>query len=414
MIQCALIVNFLFRIGSHNTSCKQSTEESVDTDDDEWYVHEIQEFEKEEQDNKIEGIKPSASIKKKLNYVLVELTATVAEVDYEDCQKHDKEMKDKQERFSSQSLPQIEQDTLIKRKLTGQPLGIDMSVAAKANLPVVSSRNDIDHKKVIMCFQGSEDFEAEVSLSQLHLEDESLNEKKRYYQGHQKFESSPDSDATQSGPDSLMEDTGGSSDNILDSSNQEKKNQKQETVLLQQPHQPLEIKSDPSTLPIMETSYCKNSLPRQEPQPCKNSSSTGSLQHSQKPMKPIFSAIEGPITDPASNQVLAEGGNEREEEWDNDDYGSGGYYDENGEWVEAFGYYDENGDWVETGGYYDDNGKWVEYAGYYDENGDWIDVQLPIEHHQENETYQGDQCCVDDSSSGTKNLAIHEHIVATS
>ena len=67
-----------------------------------------------------------------------------------------------------------------------------------------------------------------------------------------------------------------------------------------------------------------------------------------------------------------------------------------------------------TGGYYDDNGKWVEYAGYYDENGDWIDVQLPIEHHQENETYQGDQCCVDDSSSGTKNLAIHEHIVATS
>ena len=91
--------------------------------------------------------------------------------------------------------------------------------------------------------EGLEDFEAEVSLSQLHLEDESLNEKKRYYQGHQKFESSPDSDATQSGPDSLMEDTGGSSDNILDSSNQEKKNQKQETVLLQQPHQPLEIKS---------------------------------------------------------------------------------------------------------------------------------------------------------------------------
>lgn len=54
----------------------------------------------------------------------------------------------------------------------------------------------------------------------------------------------------------------------------------------------------------------------------------------------------------------------------------GGYYDENGEWIEASGYYDENGDWVETGGYYDENGEWVEYAGYYDENGEWVDVEI--------------------------------------
>ncbi len=54
-----------------------------------------------------------------------------------------------------------------------------------------------------------------------------------------------------------------------------------------------------------------------------------------------------------------------------------GYYDENGEWVEtADGYYDENGEWVEIAdGYYDENGEWVETAGgYYDENGEWVEA----------------------------------------
>ena len=81
---------------------------------------------------------------------------------------------------------------------------------------------------------------------------------------------------------------------------------------------------------------------------------------------------------------------------------SGGYYDENGEWVEGTGataeadaaaaggggYYDENGDWVEKGGYYDESGTYVEYCGYYDENGDWIDVEPPPEQPQEQDQEQ--------------------------
>ena len=60
-----------------------------------------------------------------------------------------------------------------------------------------------------------------------------------------------------------------------------------------------------------------------------------------------------------------------------------GYYDENGEWVEQSGYYDENGDWVETGGYYDENGEYIEYAGYYDENGEWVEVEPPASYYEE-------------------------------
>jgi hypothetical protein len=67
-------------------------------------------------------------------------------------------------------------------------------------------------------------------------------------------------------------------------------------------------------------------------------------------------------------------GQQEEEYWEGND-GSGGYYDDNGEWVEASGYYDENGYWIETGGYYDDNGAWIEYAGYYDDNGEWVEVE---------------------------------------
>ena len=63
---------------------------------------------------------------------------------------------------------------------------------------------------------------------------------------------------------------------------------------------------------------------------------------------------------------------------------AGGYYDENGEWIEgeASGYYDENGDWVETGWYYDENGECIEYAGYYDENGEWVEVEPPASYYE--------------------------------
>lgn len=402
------------RLGSHNTSRRQSTEESIDTDD-EWYKHEIQELEKEEFEKKIECIKPSDSTNSKLSDVLIELTATVAEVEYDDCQRHSKDMKAEQEENPGPWLPPPEGAALLENSFAGPPVGVHIPLTTETNLYVDGSTSDIDHKKVIMCFQGSEDFEAKIGLNQLDLEDEegeSLHDKKRNQQGHSD-ESSPDSDATQSGPDSLMEDTGGSSDNILDSSNQEKKNQRQETVVSQQPLQPLQIKSVPSSLPIVEAvTDSKISLPWQDPQSCKSSSSTGSSRHSRKSMKG-----EVTMTASANYEALAEAGGEREDEWTNDEYVSGGYYDENGEWVEAFGYYDQNGDWVETGGYYDDTGKWVEYAGYYDENGDWIDVEVSLEHQQEQEVYQEEEdqyYAAEDTGGGNSDLGMHERSVASS
>jgi len=75
--------------------------------------------------------------------------------------------------------------------------------------------------------------------------------------------------------------------------------------------------------------------------------------------------------------------------YDQDNYPSGGYYDENGEWVEASGYYDENGDWVETGGYFDENGEWIEYAGYYDDNGEWVEVEPPESYYEQRYADEG-------------------------
>ena len=120
----------------------------------------------------------------------------------------------------------------------------------------------------------------------------------------------------------------------------------------------------------------------------KSSSSSGGSRKSQKSVK---QAVTGSNVTPvnatsASGVTKVEGMPGPDEYDEDDDYYSGGYYDENGEWVEASGYYDENGDWVETGGYYDENGEWIEYAGYYDENGDWIDVEVP----EEDENYYED------------------------
>ena len=56
---------------------------------------------------------------------------------------------------------------------------------------------------------------------------------------------------------------------------------------------------------------------------------------------------------------------------------AGGYYDENGNYIEeAGGYYDENGNYIEeAGGYYDENGNYIEVTGgYYDENGEYVET----------------------------------------
>lgn len=427
-------------MGSHNTSQnpsrRASTEESIDTED-EWYKHEIRELEQEEYEKKIEAIKPSASINSKLSHVLIELTATVAKIEYEDCQKHDKAMKAKQEAIPGPaaqragpprppSTPNPPRAPPHRGGLgpPGPPTGVHQPLAMEVDSmgqPIGATSEELnDHKKVIMRFQGSEDFEEEAGgaggasgggggrnqqphivhggLDQLDLEDEEDESshaeaiaKRRGRRGRSGDESSPDSDATQSGPDSLMEDTGGSSDNILDSSNQEKRANKKEAIAVAasaaivaqtQPQIPINLKAPvaPSTLPISPTTAAAARLASARPEPAskisprispdkshKSTSSSGGSRRSRK-------SIKTASPEAAANGEAVEAG---AEDWNDEDYANGGYYDENGEWVEASGYYDENGDWVETGGYYDESGEWVEYAGYYDENGEWVDVEVP-------------------------------------
>eukprot|EP00093_Oithona_nana_P002563 02563.XXX_49196_52513_1 [CDS] Oithona nana genome sequencing. len=300
-------------------SRRQSTEESIDTDD-EWYKHEIRELEQEAQEKVLAGIQPSESVSSKMNHVFIELAATVPRVEMDQCIQHDKAMKAKQ------------------------------------------NTSDEDHKKVIMRFQSSEDdemMEEEESspAQQLHAK---RGGKGRG--GRSESLSENDSDATQSGPDSLMEDTGGSSENILENKSKTDKNSK---IVDQGGHLQKSSSSGSSrkSKKSVKTLALENS-----------SAATTAVESTGGATAAASEAVE--VVASASEETGAQdqgGYYDENGEW----VESGGYYDENGDWVETGGYYDENGDWVETGGYYDETGEWVEYAGYYDENGEWVDVDPP-------------------------------------
>ena len=328
------------RASSALGSRRQSTEESIDTDD-EWYKHEIRELEQEAQEKVLAGIQPSESVSSKMNHVFIELAATVPRVEMDQCIQHDKAMKAKQNTFPPpRPPPEI------------QAFGLD---------PVTCS-SDEDHKKVIMRFQSSEDdemMEEEESspAQQLHAK---RGGKGRG--GRSESLSENDSDATQSGPDSLMEDTGGSSENILENKSKTDKNSK---IVDQGGHLQKSSSSGSSrkSKKSVKTLALENS-----------SAATTAVESTGGATAAASEAVE--VVASASEETGAQdqgGYYDENGEW----VESGGYYDENGDWVETGGYYDENGDWVETGGYYDETGEWVEYAGYYDENGEWVDVDPP-------------------------------------
>lgn len=177
------------------SSRRPSTEgESIDTDD-EWYKHEIRQLEAEEYEKKIETIKPSASIASKMSHVLIELTATTPKVELETCQAHDREMK-------------LKQNSLMAPPPRPPPASAEVLAESSG-----ATSDYEDHKKVIKRFEDDYE-EDEESCSAGAAAEAKQNRGRRGLE-----ESSPDSDATQSGPDSLMEDTGGSSDNILLDSN---------------------------------------------------------------------------------------------------------------------------------------------------------------------------------------------------
>ena len=203
-------------MGSHNTSQnpsrRGSTNESIDTED-EWYKHEIRELEQEEYEKNIEAIKPSPSLTSKLSHVLIELTATVAKIESEDCQKHDKAMKAKQNAMPGPAPlgGSAAGSSAAGPPALAPPTGMHVPLAVDSSALDGQATSDEDHKRVIMRFQGSEDFEEDGLDLDLEDEEESSHAKRKGRRGRSDESSENDSDATQSGPDSLMEDTGGSS-----------------------------------------------------------------------------------------------------------------------------------------------------------------------------------------------------------
>jgi hypothetical protein len=331
------------RVGSR----RQSTEESIDTDD-EWYKHEMRELEDLEHEKAAEKIKPSASVTSNMSHVLVELTSEVPRIESEACCEHDRLLRAKQSSIPGPPPP---------------PRPSEVEIYPEAHAGGSSGE---DHKKVIMRFQSSEDYDEEE-------EDESSHAKRKGRRGRSES-SENDSDATQSGPDSLMEDTGGSSDNLLDSSNQEersnKKAAKKAAAALAREAASAEVAPGDvalETSPTLENKPTGSQGSLSSRHSRKSSGSSGSSRRSQRSVKA------------ANGDATASAASEKDE-----DYAQGGYYDENGEWVEASGYYDDNGDWVETGGYYDEAGEWVEYAGYYDDNGEWVEVEPPASYYETN------------------------------
>ena len=403
------------------SSRRQSTEESIDTDD-EWYRHEIRELEQIEYEKKLESVRPSASINEKMNHVFIELSATVPKTELEACQAFDREQKSKQATFGPPPRPTAESAGALL-------LAGGLPAAATTEAIYTSTSEDEDHKKVIMRFQSSaEDYDAEDSR------DESSHAKRKGRKGHSES-SENDSEATQSGPDSLMEDTGNSSDNlVLDSSDpnqpphrtRRKSSQPKASKIginIKQANQQLggpppaskssssvEATASGGGLHGSQGSLSSSQKSHRKGSNGSGNNSAGSSNGSRKSQRSVKQQQQNSSSGNGNgNNVVAENQNTTnvtkvegmpgpdeydDEEYDEDEYGTGGYYDENGEWVEASGYYDENGDWVETGGYYDESGEWVEYAGYYDENGDWIDVEVPEEIPDQSQYYQ-------DSGGGT-------------
>lgn len=86
---------------------------------------------------------------------------------------------------------------------------------------------------------------------------------------------------------------------------------------------------------------------------------------------------------------------DEEEETEEEYYGEdGGYYDEDGNYVEGDGgYYDEDGNYVEgDGGYYDEDGNYIEGDGaYYDENAGYA---------EETGEYAGEEETEEDAAAG--------------
>ena len=345
------------RVGSR----RQSTEESIDTDD-EWYRHEMRELEIMEYQKHIEDIQPSHSTTHQMNLVLKELCSVKPPIEKATCDSVENE------RMAAQNaLPGPRQE--------------------REPSPPEEDRRVPELKRSMMRFQSSDGEEEDE-------EEEKVKRTKIRRRRHRSESSeSEDEDATQSGPDSLIQD---SSDDLLESDSKRKpppsnvlisakEKEKSESSPSEHQGEVSQTSSHPSSGKGSMSASQRAALAAAHQRP--SSGGSGRFNGSAKGSPPKE-------TSPTSGGV----DKQEEEYWEGGTEATGGYYDENGEWVEANGYYDENGYWIETGGYYDDSGAWIEYAGYYDENGEWVEVENAQQQQQQQQIQ--DQAYFDDGGGG--------------
>ena len=337
------------RVGSR----RQSTEESIDTDD-EWYRHEMRELEEMEYQKQIEDIKPSLSVTHQMNLALEELCSVKPPIEKETCDSVEAERKAAQNSLPGPRRPK--------------------EAPARAE-----ERKGPELKRSVMRLQSSDGEEEEEE------EEEKVRRTKiRRRRRRSESSESEDEDATQSGPDSLIQD---SSDDLLESDSKRKPPPAMVAIGSKEKEK---SESSPSEQhgEISHASSGKASL---------SASQRAALAGHPRPTSGASGKFNGSNKgSPPKELSPSDGATKPEEEYWEGNEATGGYYDENGEWVEANGYYDENGYWIETGGYYDESGAWIEYAGYYDENGEWVEVENPQQQQQQIQ----DQAYYDDGGGG--------------
>ena len=409
------------RASSRVSSRRQSTEESIDSED-EWYRHEMRQLENEEYETEASKIKPPQEVNEQMNGVFNELAAMVKPVEKEECDKKEAARLAKQQEMKPKTPPP--------------------PPPPQTEEPVPSTSKDIgDHRKVIMRFESSdmdEDDDYGIDDDGAESDETSHDHARRKGVAKNDDSSDNDSDATQSGPDSLMDDScedrrRSSIDDMLSDQSGKKKGtaSKQKSSLTSIKaikETETDTQSSPSErdlrfqkssgLPSQQTqsldtiASSKESISSSQPHDSKHSRVTTSDESTNKQR----SIVQKQITETSSKDSISSKSAAADSVTITEDKPSSESSktssksskraisrksitptnarspsgSTNGKATFAVAASDNpeqqhapleaTSSWMNTGayeyspGYYDENGEWVEQSGFYDENGDWVET----------------------------------------
>ena len=402
------------RASSRVSSRRQSTEESIDSED-EWYRHEMRQLQDMEYETEASKIKPPQEVNEQMNGVFNELTATVKPVEKEECDKEEASRMAKQQHIQE------------KPKTPPPP---------QAEEPVPSTSKNIgDHKKVIMRFESSDVDDDEYDVDDDGAESDETSHDHARRKGVAKTDDSSenDSDATQSGPDSLMDDSSDAArrrssidDMLSDQSGKKKGISTKKKSSLTSVKAIKDLETDTQSSPSERASKIRQTarMPSQQSQSVETfASSKESISSSQPPDSKITTSDESTlkskgtinkqITETSSKDSLssksAAADSPIEEKVSSASSktssksskrpisrksitptnslagarspsgSANGKANENDN-QEPHQTLEGKSSWMNTGayeyspGYYDENSEWIEQSGYYDENGDWVET----------------------------------------